>query len=167
MPDDDNMPSFGPGKVSFQLKVNGKEETVSVEPCVTLLEALREDLNLTGTKQVCDRATCGACTVLADGKRVYSCSVLAIDAQSVEITTIESLAQNGELDELQKKFVEKDASQCGYCTAGFIMSAVAFLAENPDPRLEDIRQGMSGNLCRCGTYVGIEQALLEAAAILK
>jgi xanthine dehydrogenase YagT iron-sulfur-binding subunit len=155
--------AFGPGPVPIQLKVDGQTLSVSAEPCLTLLQVLREKLRLTGSKQVCDRATCGACTVIASGKRVYACSMLAIDAQDLEITTIESLAENGELDSLQRAFVEADASQCGYCTSGFVMSAKAFLDENPAPTLDDIRKGMCGNLCRCGTYAGIAEALLAVS----
>ena len=123
--------AFGPGPVPIQLKVNGQILPVTAEPCLTLLQVLREKLGLTGAKQVCDRATCGACTVMAGGRRVYACSMLAIDAQDLEITTIESLGENGELEPLQQAFVKADASQCGYCTSGFVMSAKAFLDENP------------------------------------
>jgi len=152
--------AFGPGPVPIQLKVNGQLLPVTAEPCLTLLQVLREKLGLIGAKQVCDRATCGACTVLADGRRVYACSMLAIDAQGLEIMTIESLGENGELEPLQQAFVKADASQCGYCTSGFVMSAKAFLDENPTPTLDDIKKGMCGNLCRCGTYAGIAEALL-------
>jgi aerobic-type carbon monoxide dehydrogenase small subunit (CoxS/CutS family) len=152
--------AFGPGPVPIQLKINGQTLSAIAEPCLTLLQVLREKLGVTGAKQVCDRATCGACTVLADGRRIYACSLLAIDAQDLEITTIESLAENGELDSLQQAFVDADASQCGYCTSGFVMSAKAFLDENPAPTLHDIKKGMCGNLCRCGTYAGIAEALL-------
>jgi len=155
--------ALGPGPVPIQLKIDGQTLSVTAEPCLTLLQVLREKLRLTGAKQVCDRATCGACTVIASGKRVYACSMLAIDAQDLEITTIESLAENGELDSLQQAFVAADASQCGYCTAGFVMSAKAFLDENPAPTLDDIRKGMCGNLCRCGTYAGIAEALLAVS----
>ena len=154
---------FGPGPVPIQLKVNGRSFSVTAEPCLTLLQVLREKLGLTGAKQVCDRATCGACTVIADGRRVYACSMLAIDAQDQEIATIESLTENGELDSLQQAFVQADASQCGYCTSGFIMSATAFLNENSAPTLDEIRKGMCGNLCRCGTYAGIAEALLAVS----
>ena len=155
--------SVGPGPVPIELKVNGHALSTTAEPCLTLLQVLREKLRFTGAKQVCDRATCGACTVLADGMRVYSCSMLAIDAQDLEITTVESLDANGHLDPLQQAFVSADASQCGYCTSGFIMSAKAFLAENPHPTLEELRKGMCGNLCRCGTYAGIAEALLAVS----
>jgi xanthine dehydrogenase YagT iron-sulfur-binding subunit len=156
-----DMMAFGPGPVNIQLNVNGQVQSVNCEPCLTLLQVLREKLGLTGAKQVCDRATCGACTVLVNGKRVYSCSILAIDAQDANIETVESLGQDGTLDTLQQAFVAADASQCGYCTPGFIMSATAFLTDNPSPTKEDIRKGMCGNLCRCGTYAGIEEALLS------
>ena len=156
-------PAFGPGPVPIQLKVNGQTMSVTAEPCLTLLQVLREKLGLTGAKQVCDRATCGACTVIAGGRRVYACSMLAIDSQDLEITTIESLAKNGELNPLQQAFMEADASQCGYCTSGFVMSAKAFLDENSAPTLDDIKKGMCGNLCRCGTYAGIAEALLAVS----
>ena len=155
--------AFGPGPVPIQLKVDGQTLSVTAEPCLTLLQVLREKLSLTGAKQVCDRATCGACTVIASGKRVYACSMLAIDAQDLEITTIESLGENSELEPLQQAFVKADASQCGYCTSGFVMSAKAFLDENPAPTLDEIRKGMCGNLCRCGTYAGIAEALLAVS----
>src|SRR5438128_10158014 len=113
------MMDLGPGPVSIQLNVNNQAQSINCEPCLTLLQVLREKLGLTGAKQVCDRATCGACTVLAGGRRVYACSMLAIDAQDLEITTIESLGENGELEPLQQAVVKADASQCGYCTSGF------------------------------------------------
>jgi aerobic-type carbon monoxide dehydrogenase small subunit (CoxS/CutS family) len=156
-------PAFGPGPVPIQLKINGQILPATAEPCLTLLQVMREKLGLTGAKQVCDRATCGACTVIADGKRVYACSMLAIDAQDLEIVTIESLAEKEGLDPLQQAFVEADASQCGYCTSGFVMSAKAFLDENSAPSLDDIKKGMCGNLCRCGTYAGIAEALLAVS----
>src|SRR3984893_988693 len=139
-------PAFGPGPVPIQLKVNGQTMSVAAEPCLTLLQVLRERLGLTGAKEVCDRATCGACTVIASGRRVYACSMLAIDAQDLEITTIESLAENGELDPMQQAFVEADASQCGYCTSGFIMSSTAFFAGNPHPTLQAFKKGLYGTL---------------------
>lgn len=152
--------TVGPGPVSIQLQVNGQTLSTTAAPWLTLLQVLRENLGLTGAKQVCDHATCGACTVLANGKRVYSCSMLAIDSQDLQITTIESLATNGQLNPLQQAFMNADASQCGYCTSGFVMSATAFLAETPQPTLDELKKGMCGNLCRCGTYSGIAEALL-------
>ncbi len=156
-------PVFGPGPVSIRLNVNRQIMSTTAEPWLTLLQVLREKLELTGAKQVCDRATCGACTVIVNGKRVYACSILAIDVQDAEITTIESLASDGQLNPLQQAFVDADASQCGYCTSGFVMSATAFLAENPHPTLDELRKGMCGNLCRCGTYAGITEALLTVS----
>ena len=153
-------PVLGPGPVPIHLNVNGQVLTTTAEPHLTLLQVLRIKLGLTGAKQVCDRATCGACTIIADGQRIYACSVLAVDAQNLAITTIESLAVNGELDPLQQAFIDADAAQCGYCTSGFIMSATAFLADNPHPTLEELKKGLCGNLCRCGTYAGIAEALL-------
>jgi xanthine dehydrogenase YagT iron-sulfur-binding subunit len=152
--------AVGPGPISIELQVNGQTLSTTAAPWLTLLQVLRENLGLTGAKQVCDHATCGACTVLANGKRVYSCSMLAIDSQNLQITTIESLATNGQLNPLQQAFMNADASQCGYCTSGFVMSATAFLAETPHPTLEELKKGMCGNLCRCGTYAGIAEALL-------
>jgi xanthine dehydrogenase YagT iron-sulfur-binding subunit len=153
-------PVLGPGPVPIHLNVNGQMLSTTAEPHLTLLQVLRIKLGLTGAKQVCDHATCGACTIIADGKRIYACSVLAVDAQNLAISTIESLAVNGALDPLQQAFVDADASQCGYCTSGFIMSATAFLADNPHPTLQDLKKGLCGNLCRCGTYAGIAEALL-------
>ncbi len=155
--------ALGPGPVSIQLQVNGQTQSTTAEPWLTLLQVLRENLGFTGAKQVCDHATCGACTVLANGKRVYACSMLAIDSQDVQLTTVESLATNGELNPLQQAFMNADASQCGYCTSGFIMSASAFLAETPHPSLDELKKGMCGNLCRCGTYAGIAEALLAVS----
>jgi xanthine dehydrogenase YagT iron-sulfur-binding subunit len=138
-----------------------------LEPCVTLLDAMREVWGLTGAKRVCDRGTCGACTVLLDGKRVYACSLLAIDVQDHSITTIESLDSNGSLDPVQQAFLDNDALQCGFCTAGFIMSCKGYLTENPDPAPDEIDRGLGGNICRCGTYIGIRAAVLQAASALK
>lgn len=153
----------GPGKVPISLTVNGKPYTAEVEPRVTLLEALRHDLDLTGAKRVCDRATCGACTVIMDGKSVYSCSVLAIEAQGKKLTTVEGLMQGAKLHPIQQAFVDNDAQQCGYCTPGFVVACKAFLDKNPTPTLEEVERGLGGNLCRCGTYVGVRAAVLQAA----
>jgi len=155
---------LGPGKLSVAVKINNKSHTALIEPCVTLLDAMRECWGLTGAKRVCDRATCGACTVLVNGEREYSCSLLAIDVQDDEITTIESLGGSGQLDPIQQAFVDNDALQCGFCTAGFVMSCKGFLAEVANPTLEEILKGMSGNLCRCGTYAGIQKAVAQAAS---
>lgn len=148
----DEVKEIGPGKVPVTLSVNGKKLNAQLEPRVTLLDALRDKFDLTGAKRVCDRGTCGACTVLMDGKAVYSCSVLAIDAQGREITTIESLGQPGKLHPIQQAFVDNDAQQCGFCTPGFVMATKAFLEQHPNPTPEQIKQGLGGNFCRCGTY---------------
>src|ERR1700682_4387838 len=149
---------YGPGKVPLQLSINGKSYNTQVEPRVTLLEALRNDLDITGAKRVCDRGTCGACTVIMDGRAVYSCSVLAIEAQSHEITTIESLAHATHLHPLMTAFVDNDAQQCGFCTPGFMMACKAFLDRHPHPTLDQVNVGLGGNICRCGTYHGLRQA---------
>jgi len=154
-------PLAGPGAVPITLQVNGKSHRLELEPRVTLLDALRNHLNLTGSKKVCDRGTCGACTVLMDGKVVYACSVLAIEAQGKRIETIESLGTVEKLHPIQKAFVEHDGQQCGFCTPGFVVAAKAFLDDHPKPTREQIEQGLGGNLCRCGTYVGIRSALLS------
>ncbi len=154
----------GPGSVPVSVRINGQVLRAELEPCITLLDAMRERWGLTGAKRVCDRATCGACTVLVNGKRVYACGLLAIDVQHDEITTIESLGQDGALDPVQQAFADADAMQCVFCTSGFVMSCTAFLAENPDPTPAQIRKGMCGNVCRCGAYVGIQQAVAQAAA---
>lgn len=154
---------YGPGKVPLALTVNGKKYAAEVEPRVTLLEALRGDLDLTGSKRVCDRATCGACTVIVDGKPAYSCSVLAIEAQGKAVTTVEGLMQGDKLHPVQQAFIDNDAQQCGFCTPGFVVACKAFLDKNPNPTPEQIEHGLGGNLCRCGTYVGVRAAVMQAA----
>lgn len=154
---------FGPGKVPIQLTINGKSLSAQVEPRVTLLDALRNELDLTGAKRVCDRATCGACTVIVDGKPVYSCSVLAIEAQGKSITTVEGLMQGENLHPVQQAFIDNDAQQCGFCTPGFVVASKAFLDKNPNPTPEQVQKGLGGNLCRCGTYVGVRAAVAQAA----
>jgi xanthine dehydrogenase YagT iron-sulfur-binding subunit len=154
----------GPGKVSVVLLVNGKKLNADLEPRVTLLEALRNTFNLTGAKNVCDRGTCGACTVLMDDKPVYACSVLAIDAQGKTITTVEGLTEGGSLTPVMQAFVDHDAQQCGFCTPGFIVATTHFLQQHPNATEEDIRHGLSGNFCRCGTYNGIRAVALSRAA---
>jgi xanthine dehydrogenase YagT iron-sulfur-binding subunit len=151
----------GPGPVPIELKINGRTHRLELEPRVTLLDALRNRLDITGAKRVCDRGTCGACTIWLDGKVAYACSVLAIDAQGVEIETVESLGTPDHLHPVQSAFVKHDALQCGFCTPGFVVAAKAFLDENPEATREEIEKGLGGNLCRCGTYAGIREALLE------
>ena len=154
---------YGPGKMPISLSINGKSYTANVEPRVTLLEALRNDLDITGAKRVCDRATCGACTMILDGKPVYSCSVLAVEAQGKKITTVEGLMQGEKLHPVQQAFVDNDAQQCGFCTPGFVVACKAFLDKNPNPTPEQVKKGLGGNLCRCGTYMGVRAAVLQAA----
>lgn len=160
---DDDVQVQGPGKAPVTLNVNGRQLYANLEPRVTLLDALRDQFELTGAKRVCDRGTCGACTVLMDGKAVYSCSVLAIDAQNHQITTVEGLSQGGQLHPVQQAFVDNDAQQCGFCTPGFVVATKAFLDEHPNPTLEQIKHGLGGNFCRCGTYAGIRAAVMQAA----
>jgi xanthine dehydrogenase YagT iron-sulfur-binding subunit len=154
---------YGPGKVPVELTVNGARHSLQLEPRVTLLDALRDQLEITGAKRVCDRGECGTCTVLLDNKAVYACSVLALEAQGKAITTVEALMQGGKLHPVQQAFVDNDASQCGFCTPGFVVACKAFLDRNPKPSSEDIRRGLSGNFCRCGTYHGIQQAIAQMA----
>jgi xanthine dehydrogenase YagT iron-sulfur-binding subunit len=155
---------LGPGAVSIRLSVNGKVRSLSVEPRVTLLDALRNELDLTGAKKVCDRSTCGACTVLLDGQAVYACSLLAIEAQGKQIETIEGLGSRDDLHPVQRAFVANDAQQCGFCTPGFVLSCKTLLDKNPNPTDEEIDKGLGGNLCRCGTYVGVRNAVKHVAA---
>lgn len=157
---------LGPGDTPITLRINGETKQLNVEPRVTLLDALRNRLNITGSKRVCDRATCGACTMLIDDRPVYSCSVLAIEAQGHDITTIEHFSRGGKLHPVMSAFVENDAQQCGFCTPGFVMACIAFLKSNPNPTREEVERGLGGNLCRCGTYWGIRQAVLDAAKVM-
>ncbi len=158
---------IGPDAVPITLNVNGKPIKLTVEPRVTLLDAIRNMTPLTGSKEVCDRATCGACSMFVDEKLVYSCSMLAIEAQGKKITTVEGLAENGKLSKVQEAFVEQDALMCGYCTPGFVMSVTALLRKTPMPTEAQVRHGCSGNLCRCGTYPRILEAALKAAGVHK
>jgi len=157
----------GPEAVPITLNVNGKPIKLQVEPRVTLLDALRNMTPLTGCKEVCDRATCGACSMFVDDKLVYSCSMLAIEAQGKKITTIEGLGEPGKLSKVQQAFVEQDALMCGYCTPGFVMSITALLRQHPKPTEAQVRHACSGNLCRCGTYPRILEAALKAAGVAK
>ena len=154
---------FGPDATTIQMKINGTIERLSVEPRTTLAAALRDHMELTGTKVVCDRGSCSACTVYLDGKPVNSCMMSVFDVGDKEITTIEGIAKNGELHPVQEAFIEHDASQCGYCTPGMVMSCAHLLDHNADPTLEDVKHATRGNLCRCGTHPHVFKATLAAA----
>jgi xanthine dehydrogenase YagT iron-sulfur-binding subunit len=145
----------GPGEIPITLSINGQNSRLNVEPRVTLLDALRNRLDLTGAKKVCDRGTCGACTVLVDGNPVYACSMLAVEAEGRKITTIEGIGSPDNMTPVQKAFVKHDAQQCGFCTPGFVMACTSLLNKHPNPTPDEIRLGLGGNLCRCGTYAGI------------
>lgn len=155
--------AFGPEATTIQIKVNGKIMSLSAEPRTTLAEALRTDLELTGTKIVCDRGSCSACTVYIDEKPVNSCMMSVFDVGDKEITTIEGIAKNGELHPVQEAFIEHDATQCGYCTPGMVMSCAHLLDNNANPSLEDVKKATRGNLCRCGTQPHVFKATLAAA----
>ena len=155
--------SLGPGAEAIELKINGQATKLSVEPRVTLLGALREYLGLTGTKLVCDRGACGACTVHLDGRPVTSCMMLAVDARGHEVTTIEGLGTPAGMHPVQAAFVEHDALQCGFCTPGMVMSVAAALERNPKPTFDEIKHATAGNICRCGTYTHVFAAALSVA----
>jgi aerobic-type carbon monoxide dehydrogenase small subunit (CoxS/CutS family) len=155
----------GPDRVMVTLRVNGRLVQVHIEPRRTLLSMLREELGLTGAKRSCGRGECGACTVLLDGETIYSCLTLAIECEGREIRTVEGLAQGERLHPVQEAFLEVDGYQCGFCTPGQVMSAVALLEHNPHPTEEDVRREMVGNVCRCGAYPNILRAVLAAAGI--
>ena len=157
--------TLGPGPVEISLKVNGSVQKVQAEPRNTLLDVLRNRMDMTGSKPGCERGSCGGCTVLLDGQPVYACMMLAVDAAGKEITTIEGLADGDRLDPVQQAFVDHDAMMCGFCTSGFVMSVKALLDRNPNPTLGDVKGAVSGNLCRCGTYPRIYEAALAAASV--
>jgi len=151
-----------PDEVSTSLTINGISYALTLDPRATLLDVLREQLDLTGTKKGCDQGQCGACTVLIDGRRVVSCLTLAVMADGASVTTIEGLAKNGSLHPLQQAFIDHDAFQCGYCTPGQICSGVGLIAEGKAKTAEEIRELMSGNICRCGAYTNIVAAIQQA-----
>jgi len=155
--------TLAPGLVRATFVVNGVERTLEVEPRMTLLEALRSPLGLTGAKESCNRGTCGACTVLVNDTPVYACSMLAVEAQGAAITTIEGLARDERLTALQQAFVDHDGLQCGYCSPGMVMVLTALLRKNPHPTEAEVRRACSGNLCRCGSYPRIFAAALDAS----
>jgi xanthine dehydrogenase YagT iron-sulfur-binding subunit len=151
-----------PGKIPVKLNVNGAERQLTVAPWTSLLDALRDHLNLTGTKKGCDHGQCGACTVLMDGRRINSCLTLAVMKDGAKVTTIEGLAKDGALHPMQQAFIDHDAFQCGYCTSGQICSAVGLIAEGHANTPDEIRELMSGNICRCGAYPNIVAAIQQA-----
>lgn len=159
--------TVGPDQVTLEMTVNGKTRSLTIEPRATLAQALRDHLQLTGTKVVCDRGSCSACTVWIDEMPVNACMTFAMDVGERKVTTIEGLAENGQLHPVQEAFIDHDAMQCGYCTPGMIMSAAHLLNENPNPALEDVKHATRGNYCRCGTYPHVFKATLEASKKLK
>ncbi len=155
-------------KQLVKLKVNGTLHALMLEPNSTLLDVLREELGLTGAKKACDKGTCGSCSILVDGKTVAaSCLMLAVEAQGKDIVTIEGLAKDGRLHPIQEAFIQHYAFQCGFCTPGMILTAKALLDENPKPTEEEVREAISGNLCRCTGYVNIVDAILAAAETMR
>jgi xanthine dehydrogenase YagT iron-sulfur-binding subunit len=154
---------LGPDAVPLTLTINGQRRALKVEPRVTLLDALRDRLDLTGAKKICDRGECGGCSVLLDGRPVYACMMLAVDARGRSITTVEGIGTPAKLHPVQRAFVEKDALQCGFCTPGFVVASKALLDANPRPSLDQVRQALAGHLCRCGTYPKVFEAVLSVA----
>jgi aerobic-type carbon monoxide dehydrogenase small subunit (CoxS/CutS family) len=163
--DAQTLPGVGPGPVPVTLTINGKQHRLQIEPRVTLLDAVRMRANLTGNKRGCDRGACGACTMLVDGKPVYACSTLAIEVQGKQIRTVDGLASGNALHPVQQAFCDKDALMCGFCTPGFIMSSVALLEQHPNPTPEQIRKGLDGNICRCGTFSRIFEAVSSVKGV--
>lgn len=156
--------TLGPDRVNISMTINGKVRKLSIEPRTTLSDALRIELDMTGTKVGCNRGSCSGCTVWMDGVPVLSCMTLAVEVGNREVTTIEGLAKDGELHPVQQAFIDHDASQCGYCTSGMIMSAANLLVNNSDPSLDDVKAATRGNFCRCGTHPKVFDATLDAAS---
>ena len=156
--------AVGPGAVPIQLNINGRVHRLEVEPRVTLLDAMRNRLGITGVKRVCDRGTCGACTVILDGRTIYACSTLAIEAQGKPIRTVESFTEGTVVHPVQQAFAEHDGLMCGFCTPGFVTSVVALIEKNPKPTREQALKALDGNICRCGTYVRVLEAALDPKA---
>jgi len=159
--------AVGPGEVPVRLTVNGKRVDLKIEPRVTLLDALRQRADLTGNKRGCDRGACGACTMIVDGRTVYACSTLAIDVQGKQIRTVDGLSTGSTLHPVQQAFCDADALMCGFCTPGFIMATVALLENNPRPTADQVRKGLDGNICRCGTFVRIMEAATTAKVVAR
>jgi aerobic-type carbon monoxide dehydrogenase small subunit (CoxS/CutS family) len=158
-----SSPVSGPEAVPVKLHINGREHSVTIEPRDTLAQTLRDNLGLTGTKVVCDRGSCSACTVWIDKAPALACMTLAIDTRGRQITTIEGLSHGDQMHPIQAAFVKHDAMQCGFCTPGMVMSCAALLERNPNPNLSDVKHAVSGNLCRCGTYPKVFAATLDVA----
>jgi aerobic-type carbon monoxide dehydrogenase small subunit (CoxS/CutS family) len=154
---------IGPGKTPVAFELNGAMVQVEVEPRTTLLDAIRDHVGMTGTKRICDRGACGGCTVSLNGRTVNSCMMLAVDARGASVQTVEGLAEGDVLHPIQKAFIEQDATQCGFCTSGMLMSCAALLERTKKPTEKEIREAVSGNLCRCGTYPHVFRACREAA----
>ncbi len=154
---------LGPDPVKLTLKVNGHSLSSEIEPGTTLLDFLRIHQGQTGSKEICDRGACGGCSVLVNGALVNSCMMLALDAEGTEVTTVEGLEKGGKLHPVQEAFIRHDALQCGYCTPGLVVAAYALLNEKPKPTIDEIKAGLAGNLCRCGTYTNVFNAVLDAS----
>ena len=156
--------ALGPGEVPVQLMVNGKRLDLRIEPRVTLLDAVRTRADLTGNKRVCDRGTCGACTMIVDGRAIYSCSTLAVDVIGKQVRTVDGLATGATLHPVQQAFCDQDALMCGFCTPGFIMASVALYEKHPNATVDQIKKGLDGNVCRCGTFTRIPDIARDVAA---
>ena len=159
--------AVGPGEVPIRLNINGRTQNITVEPRMTLLDAVRNKLEYTGSKRVCDRGSCGACTMIVDGRAIYSCSTLAIESQGKNIRTVEGLAEGTALHPVQQAFWDHDGLMCGFCTPGFVMATVALLEKIPNPTPEQARKHLDGNICRCGTYVGVLEAALKTKGVTR
>jgi xanthine dehydrogenase YagT iron-sulfur-binding subunit len=159
--------AVGPGDVPIRLTINGRTHTLNIEPRVTLLDAVRTRLDLTGSKRVCDRGSCGACTMIVDGRAIYSCSTLAIDSQGKTIRTVEGLSSGTALHPVQQGFCDHDGLMCGFCTPGFVVATVALLEKHATPTPTIARRHLDGNVCRCGTYVGVLQAALTTKGVTR
>jgi aerobic-type carbon monoxide dehydrogenase small subunit (CoxS/CutS family) len=159
--------AVGPAEVPIRLTIDGKTHALSVEPRVTLLDAMRDRLDITGLKRVCDRGTCGACTVIVDGRTHYSCTLLAIEMQGAPIRTVEGLTKGTVLHPVQEAFCKHDGLMCGFCTPGFVVSAVALLEKTPSPTADQAKAALSGNICRCGTYTRVLEAVLDTKGVAR
>jgi aerobic-type carbon monoxide dehydrogenase small subunit (CoxS/CutS family) len=157
----------GPGEVPIQLIVNGKRLNLNVEPRVTLLNAIRNKADITGNKRGCDRGACGACTMIIDGKTAYACSTLAIEAQGKQIRTVDGLANGATLHPVQQAFCDRDALMCGFCTPGFVMATVALVEKYPNPTPAQVKRGLDGNICRCGTFTRIMEAATSVKGVAR